>query len=81
VKRRFNLVSKSSSHKGINYGDGYFKTIFIFDKEITEDEFIQYLKDEGYEIKPKTDEWWNDYTVITGGGTQWQWKKVLVYTD
>lgn len=74
------LLNKRFENKHINYGDGYDKTTFTFNRGITEDEFRQFLKSNGYKLKEKA-EWWVDYSTIEGKGNTWTYKWVRVYTD
>ena len=74
------VVSENKKYKHIKYGDGFDKTEFVFNRDITEEEFIEYLKVNGYRISP-FDKWYNDYSKIEGEGNKWVYTWVLVYTD
>ena len=74
------VVSENRKHQHIHYGDGFDKTEFEFNREITEEEFVEYLKVNGYKISP-FDKWYNDYSKIEGKGNKWVYTWVLVYTD
>ena len=74
------VISKIHDHKNINYGDGYDKTKFVFNKDLTEYEFVEYLKLNHYNIKPY-EAWYYDYSKIEGAGNTWTYTMVHVYTD
>lgn len=83
----FKCIDKKCYHKPIYYGDGYDDTTFTFDREITKDEFMSYLANEGYQIKPyDSDKWYCDYTILSCEGDKykcdkWKYRYVRVYTD
>jgi CRISPR/Cas system-associated protein endoribonuclease Cas2 len=66
--------------KPINYGDGYDMHQFSFNREITKEEFIEFLKKENYKIAERAN-WYEDCSIITGVGKNWTYKWVRVYTD
>lgn len=74
------VVNKTEEHKPIHYGDGFDKTNFTFNREVSEEEFLAFLKENNYRISPKA-EWYNDYTKIEGSGNTWSYIWVRVYTD
>lgn len=74
------VISKKKSSKDINWGDGYDKTAFVFNRPCSKEEFISFLQNEGYKLY-ETDKWWEDYSTIEGSGTNWTYTWVLAYTD
>ncbi|MCM1232597.1 MAG: hypothetical protein NC489_20930 [Ruminococcus flavefaciens] len=74
------VVDKATSYKGINYGDGYDKTEFTFNREITEEEFMTFLLANKYRIH-NADGWWDNHSKIEGSGAKWTYTWVLAYTD
>lgn len=74
------VVDKKRSHKPINYGNGYDKTEFTFNREITEDEFLEFLKENKYRLH-EAEGWWDNHHKIEGKGTKWTYTWVLAYTD
>ena len=74
------VVRKEETSKAISYGDGYNKTEFEFNFDITEDEFIKYLLTNGYKIYDQQ-AWYEDHSEISGSGRNWVYKWVRVYTD
>jgi len=80
TKVPFTVVDKKTEFKGINYGDGYKKTVFTFSRDITEEEFIEFLKENKYKLHEATG-WWDDHSKIEGKGSVWTYTWVLAYTD
>ena len=74
------VVRKEETSKAISYGDGYNKTEFEFNFDITEDEFIKYLIANGYKIHEQ-EAWYEDHSEISGDGRNWVYNWVRVYTD
>lgn len=80
ITSKLEVISKNKTTKSINYGNGYNKTEFVFNHEITKDEFTQFCIDNGYKIH-KADGWWDCYSEVSGSGCNWTYTWVLVYTD
>lgn len=80
VKIDFKVVDEETSHKGINYSDGYTQTVFTFNREITEAEFLAFCESKNMRMKPKG-AWYEDYCEISGSGKTWTHRWVNVYTD
>ena len=52
------------------YKDYKRKTIYTFSRNISEKEFVSFLKEMKQEIK-KQFAWWEDYSIIKGSGNAW----------
>lgn len=74
------VVSKKRSDKPINYGNGYLRYEFTFNRECSEEEFIEFLKANNHIIHAASG-WWDDYSEITGSGNTWTYTWVRAYTD
>lgn len=77
----FKVVKSTSSHRNIHYGDGYDMTDYEFDRDITEEEFVEFLHQEGKNIRTTQEYPYQDYAKISGSGNKWQYKWILCYTD
>jgi hypothetical protein len=76
----FKVIDKKYKYIPINYGDGYQITDFIFDRDITKEEFEEFCKKEGLKIH-RAEGWWDDYSKIEGKGKWWTHTWVLTYDD
>lgn len=76
----FKAIAKLTSHKGIHYGDGYDKSVFIFDRDINKTEFIQFCKDNNLRLH-EAEGWWDDHSMVEGLGNTWIYTWVLAYDD
>ena len=74
------LIYALTEYKPINYGNGYDKTTFVFNRELSEAEFIQFLNENKYQIHEQ-EGWWDDHSKIEGKGQKWIYTWVRVYTD
>ena len=77
----FSIISVSHSHKNINYGDGYDRTSFMFDRDVTEEEFLNFLKENNFRIH-EAKGWWDDHSKIECKNKKWWvYTWILAYTD
>lgn len=74
------VLSKQVTSKGINYGNGFNKTAFKFNRPCTKEEFVEFLKRNNYNLH-ETDNWWDNYSELSGSGSDWTYTWVRVYTD
>lgn len=77
----FNLVEKEVVRDtDIHYGNGHYTIKFIFDRTITEEEFIEFLSNNGYKLHDP-DGWWDDHSEIYCKQGIWYYDWVKAYTD
>jgi len=77
----FKVIDEKTSVKHIHYGDGYRMIDFTFDRDITREEFIDFLKENNHDTREHQEHPYQDYAVITGAGNMWKYKWVNCYTD
>ena len=76
------MVGSQKDYKSINYGDGYDKMTYTFNREISADEFIQWCKDNtNRRMNEKQSYPFESYVEIRGSGKTWEHKIILCYTD
>ena len=75
------LISKTHSSKPIHYGDGYERDIYVFDRSITNTEFVRYLDSVGIHPRFKQRYPYDDYDRIEGSGNMWHFITIKCYTD
>lgn len=80
IPAQLEVVSKKKSSRSINYGDGYDKTIFVFNRPCSKEDFISFLNDHNYKLH-EADGWWDNHSKIEGNGDTWTYSWVFVYTD
>ena len=66
------VINKLVTNKPIHYGDGFDQTIFEFNRSITKDEFMKFLKDNDYQIQETQEKLFDN---------QWVYKWIRCYTD
>lgn len=76
----FKVIFELYEYKPIHYGNGYRKTTFKFNRDLTEKEFCQYLFENEFPIH-EAEGWWDDHSKIEGKGQKWTYTWVLAYTD
>lgn len=76
----FKVIFELYEYKPIHYGNGYKKTTFKFNRDLTEKEFCQYLFENEFPIH-EAEGWWDDHSKIEGKGQKWTYTWVLAYTD
>lgn len=76
------VISKNHEYKPIYYGDGYDKYVYMFDREITIDEFIKFVENEfSRELRFIQEYPYQDYDKVDGSGNEWTFTHILCYTD
>ena len=75
-----NVLNKAFTSKPIKFGNGYDRTTFTFNRDITKDEFVKFLEDRKYTMH-YPEGWWDDHSEITGSKNKWAYTWVKVYTD
>lgn len=77
----FAVVSKNHDYLSIHYGGGYDLDEYEFSREITEKEFLAFLKEEKLCTRTTQEYPYQDYAKISGSGKKWTYKWIRCYTD
>lgn len=83
-KPELKVINTQHDHKDINYGDGYSETTYTFNRDLSREEFIEFLfnKNPNVNLKDKKDAaWYEDYAIISGKNSIWTYRLVRRYTD
>lgn len=60
------LVSKENVSRQINYGDGYYGSVYRFAEPMTYDQFLDYCRMENNDLSHLNSyEWWQDHPLVT----------------
>lgn len=77
----FTVVNEKHDYKPIHYGDGYNRTDYEFSRDISEEEFIAFLKEKKICTRTEQEHPYQDYAKFEGSGKKWAYIWVLCYTD
>lgn len=75
------VIIVTNDYKPIRYGDGYDKHEFVFNRNITEEEFYDFLNTNNYNLHSNPVGWWDDYSKIEGCDNKWTYTWIRRYTD
>lgn len=79
------VVSENISVKHAHYCDGEVKTRYLFERELSYEEFYRFclteVKHQKIILKDETTYPYQDYYVIAGSGKEWELTRVSPYTD
>lgn len=79
-KDSITVIDKKHTSRLINYCDGFDKSEFTFNRNITEEEFTAWLLENSYKIHT-AEGWWDQYSKITGDGNKWTHSWIDPYKD
>ncbi|MCM1441678.1 MAG: hypothetical protein NC131_21085 [Roseburia sp.] len=77
----FTVVDEHHDYRPIHYGDGYDRTDYEFSRDISEEEFIAFLKSHNINTRTVQEHPYQDYAKLEGSGTKWTYKWIRCYTD
>ena len=78
------VISEDTSVKHAYYCDGKVKTRYLFERELSKEEFCRFLTEVKHTkiiLKDETTYPYQDYYVIAGSGKEWKLTRVSPYTD